>query len=88
MFSPFEEIHLNLTYKPNLIDTDDITARFLFCSEPRGGVKDPICVLNASLKKAEVRKLLFSLNNQLVIYFNQLERETDTYSEFLSGLRE
>ena len=76
MFSPFEEIHLNLTYKPNLIDTDDITARFLFCSEPRGGVKDPICVLNASLKKAEVKNSsFFSLNNQLVIYFNQLENK-------------
>ena len=54
IFSPFEEFHLNLNYRPNLVDADDITARFLFCLEPRGGAKDPLCVLNASLKKSEV----------------------------------
>ena len=27
IFSPFEELHLNLNYRPNLVDADDITGR-------------------------------------------------------------
>ena len=51
LFTPFEEVQLNLTYKTNESDNDDITARFLFCPEPRGGDNEPICVLNATFKR-------------------------------------
>lgn len=51
LFTPFEEVQLNLTYKPNDSDSDDVTARFLFCPEPRGGDHEPICVLNATFKR-------------------------------------
>ena len=51
IFTPFEEVQLNLTYKPSERLTDELTARFLFCPEPRGGEREPICVLNATFKR-------------------------------------
>ena len=52
VFSPFEEVQLNLTYKANDINSEELTARFLFCPEPRGGDREPICVLNATFKRS------------------------------------
>ena len=51
IFTPFEEVQLNLTYKPSERLSDELTARFLFCPEARGGEREPICVLNATFKR-------------------------------------
>jgi hypothetical protein len=49
IFQPFEEVQLNLTFQTDQLVNGDLTARFLFCSEPIGGDKEPICILNATI---------------------------------------